>query len=375
MAVYRDDYDKANTAYRENNTVTQARSNMNALATQYPQYANTYANQINDIYSQIKQGNDFNYNPNNDAAYRRYAEEYNALAGLAVAGNQAQAQGLTGGYGSTYAPEVANQGLARMQAGAAGAQPAFLQAAQSAYMANQDQLNNMYQAAANAQKNELSQYQKAADAYNQRMAFARQRYGDAQKFDYQNYNDARNAYAKQYQFDTELAQKEQELAFEQEQAERDREFKSYEVYNKLASTKCSEYKENMDNSGMRAYLDGLVKEGKITQYMADTLYNQYKYEAPSSGGGGGGGGGRRSSGGSGSGSGSGGNDVVVAEAKKNWSPNQNVLRTITMNNRSHDKVKALETALYWVDALVNKGTIPADERENYKSYYQSKYAS
>ena len=372
MANVKYDYNKTkNTAYREGAGVENARSNMNSLAAKYPQYANSYAGQIEGIYNQMKNGNTFSYNPQNDAAYRRYAEEYNALSGLAVAGNQAQAQTLTGGYGSTYAPEVASQGLARMQAGVVNAQPAFLQGAQQAYMAQQDQFVNAYNAAANAREAELADYKNAVSAYNDRMNLAQQRYRNERDFGYNAYKDNRDYYAdrydkslKQQQFDTVLAQNEREFNAEYE-------LKSYDVYNKLASTKCADYNEAGDNAGMKAYLDGLVSAGKITQYMADNLYKQYKYEAPLSGGGGGSG--RRSSGGS-SGSrgysdytGTGGNGVSGASNDK--AGFDKFVAAHPKELQSVDKYHYNTILVKEIKSAQSKGDISANDAADLLNYY------
>ncbi len=297
----KNNYKGSNAAYNESNDVKNARNNLIAMQGQAPAYQNSYANQLKDIYSKIQNGQDFNYNPDNDVAFRRFADEYNALSGLAIAGNQQQAQDLTGGYGSTYAPEVANQGLANMQANVNNAQPYFMEMAQEAYKADNDRLNNAYGAAASARDDELAQFTKQADAYNDKSKFAQQQYSDERSFDYNKYNDNRNFWANQYEFEQQSDNFNKELAQTDKQNEREYKLNSYSTYEKLASAKCTKYGDNKNNKGMKAYLKGLVKSGKITQYMADNLYDQYKYTAPKSSGGGGKGRGKGGGGKSGNG--------------------------------------------------------------------------
>lgn len=300
-------------AYRENNQTKNARNNLLAITSNSPVYKNSYAGQLNDIYGQIQKGADFNYDPRNDVAFRRFADEYNALSGLAIAGNQQQAQSLTGGYGSTYAPEVSRQGLANMQNNVNNAQPYFMEMAQEAYKTDNDRLKNVYEAASNARNDELNEYVKKSAAYNEQSKFAQQLFSDERNFDYSKYSDNRDYVAQQFEneqqqsnFEKEYSQKEyqyqRDFSFREKQNKQDYQLKSWDTYNKIASKKCAEYNENKNNSGMKAYLDGLVKAGKITQYMADNLYSQYKYTAPASSGGsssGGGSSGGSSSGGSG----------------------------------------------------------------------------
>ncbi len=276
----KDKYKKSNAAYQENNGIKNARNNLKSITGKEPAYQNSYSNQLNDIYNKIKSGTDFNYDPRNDAAFRRFAEEYNALSDLAIAGNQQQAQDLTGGYGSTYAPEVANQGAARIKDNVLNAQPYFMEMAQEAYKADNDRLNNMYNAAASARDDELTEFGRQADAYNERNKLAQQQYTDSRNFNYNKYNDNRNYWSKQYEFEQSTDNFNKELKQANKQNERQYKLNTYDVYNKLAATKCAGYNEKKNNKGMKAYLNGLVKEGKITQYMADNLYKQYKYTAP-----------------------------------------------------------------------------------------------
>ena len=375
-----DEYNKSNAAYRENNSTASARNNLTGLGAQAPQYRKSYADQLENIYGRLKNGESCNYDPQNDAAFRRYADEYNALSGLAIAGNQQQAQQLTGGYGSTYAPDVAEQGLARLQSGVTGAQPGFYNAARQAYMAENDRLNNMYSATAAARDAELEQYQKQVDAYNNRYQMAQQRYADERDFGYNQYKDTRNYNASQYefaqkqeQFDSELAQKETEYS-------RDYELKSFEVYTKLAAVKCAEYNEAKNNSGMKAYLDGLVEAGKITQYMADNLYNQYKYTVTSSGGGGGrsSSGGKKSSssssysydGGDGGTGGSGGGSFSGSDKTSDWIVAHDSIRnrhTHTLNG--HESSLTADGMTNAIQSAYQSGELSQQEAAYLLNYY------
>ena len=351
-------YNQVNNAYTESSGVVNARNNLAAMANKAPVYQNSYADQLNDIYGRIKNG--YQYDPQNDTAFRRYAEEYNALSGLAIAGNQAQAQGLTGGYGSTYAPEVASQGLARLRESVNDAQPAF-------YQQGLDTIKSQYQAAADARNDELENYGKQADAYNNQYAMAQKRYSDLRDFNYNKFNDSRDFWANQYKFEQDSSNFNAELKQKNTQNEREYKLKSYDVYNSIAANKCADYNDKKNNKGMKAYLDGLVKAGKITRYMADNLYKQYKYTAPARSGGGRGGGRHRSGGGGGNNGGKNGRNG--GDPLANWSPDKNNLMYINLRNRG----EKYETALNWIDVLVNKGQISSAERDKYAEYYKRKF--
>lgn len=256
-----------NSPYKDSKAINNARSTL--LAIQPPTYTTTYGNQIKGIYNNIKNRKDFDYNPANDAAYQQYAAQYRALVGLAVAGNQAQAQELTGGYGSTYAPEVARQGQMRLNEGVTAAQPAFLQLAQNKYDLGTEQLYNQYSTAAGRRDAELEDYTRQADIYNDRYGRAADMYNALEDRGYERYMNNR---------DFNYAQNQMNIS--QDQANKEYKLQKYDTYNQLAGNKCADYNAKGDNKGMRKYLDGLVKQGKLTKYMADQLYKQYKYTAP-----------------------------------------------------------------------------------------------
>lgn len=323
MASIKKKYNSYLSPYKDNKATNTARNTLLAASGNMPAYKDSYANQIKDIYGRIKTGNNFTYNPDNDAAYRSYADQYRALAGLAIAGNHAQAQDLTGGFGSTYAPEVAQQGLARFNPEAA--QPAFLQMAENTYMANNDRLNDVYNAAAAMREDEFNNWQQKINNYNDRLNLAAQRYEDERNFAYQKYGDNRDYWTDRYNAEIQQKQNDKEYNLKLKELQ----LKSYDTYNNLAGNKCADFNEKKDNKGMKAYLAGLVKAGKITQYMADNLFKQYKYVPPAKSSGGGGGGrssGRRYYSRSRSGD-SGGDNVKTGTIKILGGPNEQVVGT------------------------------------------------
>lgn len=256
-----------NSPYKDSKGITNARNSL--LAVQAPTYNNSFKDQIEGIYGKIKNRQDFDYNPDNDAAYRQYADQYRALVGLAVAGNQAHAQQFTGGYGSTYAPEVARQGEALINANVEAAQPAFYQLAQNKYDMETEQLRNMYGAAADRRNAELEEFGRQADIYNDKYQRAADYYNMLEDRGYDRYMGNR-----------EFNYNQQQMNIEQDQANKEYKLEKYDTYYNLAGNKCADYNAKGDNKGMKAYLDGLVKAGKLTQYMADNLYKSNEYTPP-----------------------------------------------------------------------------------------------
>lgn len=354
-------YNNSNAAYKEDNALAQQKKSLLSTSNNAPVYQNSYANQLDDMFNKIKSNQNFDYDPRNDAAYRRFADEYNALSGLAIAGNQQQAQDLTGGFGSTYAPEVAQQGLASLKENAANAQPYFLENAQEAYKAENDRLKNMYQATADARNDELDAYYKKASLFNDNYKDAAQKYSDARNFNYNSYNDNRSFWAKQYDMEQSQANKDKQYKQTEKDNQRDYTLKSYSVYQQLAETKAYKYNKNKNNSGLKSYLKGLVKSGKITQYMADNIYDKYKYTAPKTTGSG-----RHTSG-------SGGKYTKKYDdtntPPKNWKPDENILKTINLSCRSEKPSVLNNERAERINDMYKSGNITEEEANYYLYYY------
>ena len=347
MAVSENTKKKRNSTfkpYKIGDEVSSALINLSAIQDYTPYYENSYADELRSIYQRIKDSPEFNYSSDNDAAYRNFADEYNALAALAVADNQAQAQGLTGGYSSSYANEVSNQNFQDLRDDAENAKPLFMENAQGAYAANNDLLKDMYQAAAGARDSELEDFTNSANAFNKQLQAAQKEYSDTRDFDFGVYDEDRDFWAKQYENELDSENKEKML-----------ELKKYDVYKQLAANKCAEFKDKRNNKGMKSYLDNLVKQGKLTSYLANQLYQQYKYTAPA----------RRSSSGRGR-SGSSSSSRKQFDPYANWQPDPNVLKFITLNNRAD----SFDTAVKLVERLVKEGRIDKNEKLYYIYYYR-----
>ena len=73
------------------------------------EYAGKYDAQLADLYNQITQRKPFSYNSNDDMLYQMYVDRYQKGGQMAMEDTMAQAAGLTGGYGNTYAQRVGQQ--------------------------------------------------------------------------------------------------------------------------------------------------------------------------------------------------------------------------------------------------------------------------
>lgn len=275
MASLTKDFYDSYIKYKDSkNTLNQVNAYNNAYKNQ-PAYNDSYAERLENMYSNIAGKKDIDVT-NNDA-YKQYAAQANALSGLAIAGNQSYAQSLTGGYGSTYAPSVARQGINRAVIDNSAAQPNFALATQNINEQETDRLVSAAGTAANTASNELNDYQQRLRNANDFAKSAYERYSDEKNRAYSQYLDNQNYAADRYWNSVENNNTIAERAMKNTENERSYEMSSYDTYNDIAANKCAEYRINENNDGMKSYLDGLVSAGKITQYMADNLYNKYEY--------------------------------------------------------------------------------------------------
>lgn len=312
----RSKYEQYNTPYAETEEQKRQRETAQQLAYSQPNNApNNYAQQMQEMYNRVASKGAFFYDKANDKAYQQWAELYRQLGGLSTAATQQAANNLTGGYGSTYAPQVAAQTDNAYQANVDAALPAFYQQAQEEWYAQKQNDLAAYQVAIEGYKNiENSNVNRnnawadiagaAAGRSNQENANAINQYTDNRDFWLDQYwkeqnaaNEAAETNSERYWNDNSLKENSRQfkaqLKEDTKQNKRDEYWSMNEINVSIAADKADSYRDKKDNKGMKAYLKAQVKKGNITQYQADAIYKQYKYTPPKSSGGSGG---RRSSG-------------------------------------------------------------------------------
>lgn len=248
---------------------------------------NKYLSQLMGIYNKLSQKGAFEYNAENDKAYQQYAAQYKALGDLAMVETQAAAEGLTGGYGSTYAPDVAEQVNNAYQANVTDALPLYYQMAQDKYYSDVDMINNQLLSAVSAAEAQDRSSFNQQQAWNDFLSAQGNEINNDNKRAYDEYNFERGMWQEQYWNDVDAQNQQRELAYANEQNKKDEQRAIYENNKTIVSNECINYSEKGDNKGLKSYLKGLVKDGVITQYDADLFYDKFKYEAPKSKSGGG----------------------------------------------------------------------------------------
>lgn len=86
-----------------------AKEKLAATEANKPSYAGTYDQDVADAYKKILNREGFQYNLDDDALYKQYADKYMSAGKLAMKNSMGQSAALTGGYGSSYGAAVGQQ--------------------------------------------------------------------------------------------------------------------------------------------------------------------------------------------------------------------------------------------------------------------------
>ena len=217
------------------NALKQAQSNL-------PIYANSYEDEIRDVYNSIVNRDKFTYDVNSDALYNQYKDQYVSLGKLAMQDTMGQAAALTGGYGNSYAASVGNQAYQSYISQLNQIVPELYGMAYDRYRDEGQDLLNQYNMLGdmrdteyNRYLNELTQYWNNVnyykslldDAYNQGYTANRDAYNmyiDERNFAYQQQQDA----LAQQNYLNEFEYKKAQDALQQQNYEKEFDYKKWE---------------------------------------------------------------------------------------------------------------------------------------------------
>lgn len=179
--------------YQESETVTQAQAALNAaLAAQPGAYQSKWQSQLDDIIGRILNREAFNYDFNEDALYKQYAEQYQRRGKLAMQDTMGQAAAMTGGYGNSYAVTAGNQAFQEYLSQLNEVIPELYGMALDRYRMEGQEMYNLYGLLSDREAQDYGRYQ---DAYNKWFAereYATGRYDSERDYDYDKYVDERN---------------------------------------------------------------------------------------------------------------------------------------------------------------------------------------
>lgn len=199
--------------YQASDAVQKAEDLLNQQIANKPgEYQSQWEQQLKDTLDKIMNRPDFSYDPNGDALYQQYKDQYTSQGKMAMIDTMGQAQAMTGGYGNSYAQSVGQQAYQGYLQEMNGIIPELYQLAMNKYQMDIDALNNQY---ALLQQQENMDYGRYQDLYNAWLAerdYLTGRYDSERSYDYGKYTDDRDFSYGQYIAD-------RDYAFQQQQAE------------------------------------------------------------------------------------------------------------------------------------------------------------
>lgn len=217
--------------YVPSDAVTQAQQALQNQQTNKPgEYQSQWQGKLDDIYGQIQNRPNFQYDVNADALYQQVAQNYMRQGQQAMMDTMGQVSAMTGGYGNSYAQTAGQQMYNEYLMGLTNLVPQYQQMALQQYQLEGENLMNQYNmlmqqedSAYNRWRDTVNQYYADLDrlqnAYDTERNYDYNRFVDDRNYDYGKYQDELNH---QYRTDRDKVADDQWLQQLQYQQERDR---------------------------------------------------------------------------------------------------------------------------------------------------------
>lgn len=164
-------------------------------------YQSAYDAQLEQVMERILNREDFRYDLDGDALYRRYRDSAVRNGRLAMEDTMGQAAALTGGYGNSYAQSVGQQAYNSQLESLADRIPELYNLAMNQYRLQTQGLQQKYDLLSGAQKQEYQRYQDALSAWQKEADQLWQRYTDERSSDYASYRDEISDWQWQQEYD------------------------------------------------------------------------------------------------------------------------------------------------------------------------------
>lgn len=164
-------------------------------------YQSAYDAQLEQVMERILNREDFRYDLDGDALYRRYRDSAVRNGRLAMEDTMGKAAALTGGYGSSYAQSVGQQAYHSQMESLADRIPELYNLAMNQYRLQTQGLQQKYDLLSGAQKQEYQRYQDALAAWQKEADQLWQRYTDERSSDYASYRDEISDWKWQQEYD------------------------------------------------------------------------------------------------------------------------------------------------------------------------------
>ena len=180
-------------AYRPSAAVNQARDAYRAAASRGPgAYVSPYGDRLDDLYGRLADRESFSYDPESDALYQRYREQYQRLGRRAMEDTLGRAAALTGGYASSYAQQAGQESYDEYLQQLNDKVPELYTLAWQRYRAEGDDLARLYDLLQGREDDAYDRWRDAvADSRADRQE-AWDRYTDQRSWDYDLWSDDRD---------------------------------------------------------------------------------------------------------------------------------------------------------------------------------------
>ena len=168
-------------------------------------YQSQWQSQIDDYLNQIQNREKFSYDPNSDAMYQMYKDNYIQQGQMAMMDTMGQAAAMTGGYGNSYAQSVGQQAYNQQLSQLNEILPELQQMAYSRYADEGQRLQDMYNMYLGREDQDYGRYMDSLNAWQSERDYLAGRYDTERNFDYSKYEQDRAMAYDQYSNDRNLA--------------------------------------------------------------------------------------------------------------------------------------------------------------------------
>lgn len=173
---------------------------LKAAQSNLPVYANSYEDEIREVYDSIVNREKFTYDVNADALYNQYKDQYVSLGKLAMQDTMGQAAAMTGGYGNSYAASVGNQAYQSYLSQLNQVVPELYGMAYDRYRQEGQDLLNQYNMLGDMRDTEYNQYLNELNQYWNNVNYYKTLLDDAYNQGYTANRDAYNMYIDERNF-------------------------------------------------------------------------------------------------------------------------------------------------------------------------------
>ena len=166
--------------YTPSDEVTAAQAYRDSVAALEPgAYQSRFEERLQELYDRIAGREAFDYEPEEDEAYQRYARLYAARGAAAMEDTLGKAAALTGGYGSSYAQSAGQQAYNGYLQELAALVPELRQAALAEYQQEGKALQEQYSLLHAQEKADYDRWQDERADWQKLLAAAQAEYEDA----------------------------------------------------------------------------------------------------------------------------------------------------------------------------------------------------